>query len=322
GAAEAYTDYVEMLDRADIEAVFIGTPMPFHAPMAIAALDRGLHVLCEVTPATSVEECHALERSARNSKGIYMLAENYTFMKPNATIENLVNKGLLGQTYYAEGEYIHELKELNVQTPWRRKWQTGINGVTYGTHSLGPILRWFPGERVESVCGVGSGHHYKDPEGKFYENEDSCLMLCKTTKGGLIKIRVDMLSDRPHAMTNYSLQGTEGAYESARTEEDINRIWLRSRTSSQEHWENLSNLWPEHTPEMWHDEARLKDVGHGGGDLLELIYFRDVLLGRVENQLGIHQALDMALPGLVSQQSILQGSQWLPVPNSRDWAKV
>jgi len=41
-------------------------------------------------------------------------------------------------------------------------------------------------------------------------------MLAKTINGGLIKIRVDMLSDRPHAMSNYSLQGTQGAYESAR----------------------------------------------------------------------------------------------------------
>ena len=41
-------------------------------------------------------------------------------------------------------------------------------------------------------------------------------MLCKTAKGALIKIRVDMLSDRPHAMNNHQLQGTDGAYESGR----------------------------------------------------------------------------------------------------------
>jgi len=56
---------------------------------------------------------------------------------------------------------------------WRRKWQTGINGVTYGTHSLGPILQWMPGDRVVSVCCAGSGHHYRDPRGAEYEMEDS-----------------------------------------------------------------------------------------------------------------------------------------------------
>ncbi|MBA4387735.1 MAG: hypothetical protein C0404_07120 [Verrucomicrobia bacterium] len=34
---------------------------------------------------------------------------------------------------------------------------------------------------------------------------------------------------------------------------------------------------------------------------------------------GIHEAMDMTLPGLVSQESILQGGKWLPVPDSRKW---
>ena len=33
---------------------------------------------------------------------------------------SLVAEGLFGEVYYAEGEYLHELKALNVETPWRR----------------------------------------------------------------------------------------------------------------------------------------------------------------------------------------------------------
>ena len=54
-----------------------------------------------------------------------MMAENYTYMKPNVLVKELARRGLFGDLYYAEGEYIHELKALNEQTPWRRKWQTG-----------------------------------------------------------------------------------------------------------------------------------------------------------------------------------------------------
>ena len=89
--------------------------------------------------------------------------------------------------------------------------------ITYTTHSLGPILQWMPGDRVARVCCAGSGHHYIDPRGNLYENQDSCVMLAKTEQDALIKIRVDMLSNRPHAMTNYSLQGVDGCYESARS---------------------------------------------------------------------------------------------------------
>ena len=134
GASERYTDYEQMLERSELDAVIIGTPMQFHAPQAVLALERGLHALSEVPAAVSVDECRRLTVAARSSKGIYMMAENYTYMKPNVLVRELVRRGLFGTPYYAEGEYLHELKGLNEVTKWRRKWQTGIEGITYGTH--------------------------------------------------------------------------------------------------------------------------------------------------------------------------------------------
>ncbi|MCC6445012.1 MAG: Gfo/Idh/MocA family oxidoreductase [Armatimonadetes bacterium] len=317
GAREQYTDYEAMLDRSDLDAVIIGTPMHFHVPMAVAALERNLHVISEVTAGVSVEECRQLVVACKGSRGIYMMAENYTYMQPNVIVREIVSRGLFGTPYYGEGEYIHELKGLNEITVWRRRWQTGVNGVTYGTHSLGPILQWMPGDRVTSVCGVGSGHHYKDPRGMEYENEDSCLMLCKMASGGLIKIRVDMLSDRPHAMTNYQLQGTDGCYESARARGERNRIWLRGRGPD---WLSLEDLREEFLPELWKEHAaRAVSAGHGGGDYYEILDFIHAIEGTRPNPIDIHAAMDMTLPGLISQQSIAQDSAWLPVSDSREW---
>ncbi len=239
GAEETYASYEEMLDKSEIDAVVIGTPMQFHAQQAILALNKNIHVLSEVTAGVSVEECVNLVQAANKSSAVYMMAENYTYIKSNVLIRELVNRGLFGQVYYAEGEYIHELKELNEITPWRRKWQTGIDGVTYTTHSLGPILQWMPGDRVARVCCAGSGHHYVDPRGNLYENQDSCVMLAKTDHDALIKIRVDMLSNRPHAMTNYSLQGVDGCYESARSGLDADKIWIKKHSRDMNTWERL-----------------------------------------------------------------------------------
>jgi predicted dehydrogenase len=321
GAEEAYLDFDEMLDHADLDALVIGTPMQFHAAQAIAALTRGKHVLCEVTAAISIEECQALVRAARRSPAIYMMAENYTYIKSNVLVKELARRGMFGEVYYAEGEYIHELKGLNEITRWRRKWQTGINGVTYGTHSLGPILQWMPGDRVTQVCGVGSGHHYRDPRGDLYENEDACLMLCRTERGALIKIRVDMLSNRPHAMTNYQLQGTQGCYESARGGPgDINKIWLAVLCKDANTWLDLANLEGEYLPEIWRNPSQAAlQSGHGGGDFFEVQDFINSILHGTPCPIGIDEAMDMSLPGLVSQQSIQNGSSWMDVPNSRFW---
>ena len=320
GAEEQYSDYETMLERSALDAVVIGTPMPCHAPQAVAALERGVSVLSEVPAGISLDECRRLTVAAAKSPAVYMMAENYTYMRPNMIVREIVRRGEFGTPYYGEGEYLHELKALNERTPWRRTWQTGVAGVTYGTHSLGPLLQWMPGERVTRVCCGGSGHHYTDPRGNFYENDDSTVMLCQLAGGGLVKIRVDMLSDRPHAMTNYQLQGTDGCYESARAPGEKNRIWLRSRDPEAKTWCDLDELAAEYTPEAWrvHADAARK-AGHGGGDFFEILDFIEAVRGVAPPPVGIHEAMDMTLPGLIGQASIAAGGQWLEVPDSRTW---
>ena len=325
GADHTYGDYADMLDKADLDAVVVGTPMPLHVPQSIMALDRGLHVLSEVPAGVSVEECRGLVAAAERSEAVYMMAENYTYIKTNVLVRELARKGLFGDVYFAEGEYLHELKALNEKTRWRRQWQTGVDGITYGTHSLGPILQWMPGDRVVRVCCEGSGTHYRDPRGDSY-HQDTSVMLCKTSKGALIKIRVDMISDRPHVMTNYQVQGTDGAYESSRRGPgDCAKLWLRALGDEMK-WHDLDALMEDdaftkqHMPEIWRNppEAALQ-AGHGGGDYFEVADFMKAIRGEAPCPVGIHEAMDMTLPGLVSQQSISQDGAWLEVPDSREW---
>jgi len=320
GVKAVYTDYSRMLEESGIDAVIIGTPMQFHASQAIAALERGISVLSEVTAGISVEECRSLVEAARRSSGIYMMAENYVYRRSNIIIKEIIKKGLFGVPYYAEGEYIHDLKHMNEYvTPWRRIWQTGIEGVTYGTHSLGPVLQWMPGRRVVRVCCEAAGTRHYDNLGRPYCQACS-TMLCKTDNGGLIKIRVDMVSNRPHNMINYHLQGTDGCYESGRAPGEKDRIWLRERCKDENTWTDLEDLADEFMPpEMREKVARAQAHGHGGGDYLEIMDFVDALRGRIPNPIDVDSAMDMTLPGLISQRSILEGGRWIEVPDSRRW---
>src|SRR5690242_9075621 len=113
GAEKQYTTYDEMLEKSDIDAVLIGTPMPLHVPQSIAALERNIHVLCEVPAGVNLEECRELVRVTTQSKAQYMMAENYIYTRQNILVRELVRQGIFGTPYYAEGEYLHELKELN-----------------------------------------------------------------------------------------------------------------------------------------------------------------------------------------------------------------
>ncbi len=181
-----YSDFEQMLEQAKPDIVVVATPMPCHAEQCIAALERDVHVLGEVPAVVSIDEVKRLVQAVTKSKGQYMMAENVCYTKESVLIKSIAKAGLFGTMYFAEGEYLHELKALNEVTKWRRTWQTGVDGITYGTHCIGPVLQWM-GERMVSVSCAGTGHHYTDAAGLAYEAQDGCIMLGKTTSGGLEK---------------------------------------------------------------------------------------------------------------------------------------
>ncbi|HVF10302.1 MAG TPA: Gfo/Idh/MocA family oxidoreductase, partial [Abditibacteriaceae bacterium] len=268
-----YLDYEAMLE-SDLDIVVVATPMPLHVPMSVAALSAGKHVLSEVPAAIDLLQCWQLVQAVLSSGKKYMMAENCCYMKPAVLITELVRPGLFGELYFGEGEYTHELKATNKLTPWRRAWQTGRRGCTYATHSLGPLLQWFNAARnqngeiikVATVACFGSGHHYKDWRGQHFKNDDVNLMLCQLSNGGLVKIRNDLLSERPLKSDYNSLQGTHGCYEAPRGFGDAPKIWLASchRPGT---WHSLWDFEAEFMPEMWRNpSAEALRAGHGGSD--------------------------------------------------------
>lgn len=328
GVAEAgqFGDYDALLDTVRPDAVVLGTPMHLHVPQAVQALERGTHVLSEVTAAVDLDQCrtlvNAVRRAERSSGARYMMAENYCYRKDVVLVRAMARKGLFGQCYFAEGEYLHDVKHLHHfpdgSPTWRATWQVGKRGCTYGTHSLGPALEFFgPEVRVVTVSCVGSGIH-TDPE---HPHDDTSLMLCQLNTGGLIKVRLDMMSNRPHAMAYYSLQGTDGCYEGGRGFGDQPKLWIGGKESDPKTAREWQSLWDfeEHLPEMWRNptEEALR-AGHGGGDYFIAGDFVRAIRSGQTPPIDVYRAMDYTLPGLISEQSLAAGGAPLPVPNFRE----
>lgn len=313
GIDQRYTEYEAMLE-SDIDIVVVATPMNLHVPMSVAALQRDKHVLSEVTAATDLRQCCDLVDAVRASRGTYMMAENYCYIKTNVLIRELVRQGLFGEVYFGEGEYVHELKDLFEKTPWRKVWQVGKNGCTYGSHSLGPVLQWFD-ERVVTVSCLGTGHHY----GPVYKIEDTTLMLCKLASGALVKIRFDIVSNRPHGLAYYAIQGTKGCYEAPRGLGDDHKVWLADFCKDMNEWRPLSEF-ERYLPELWRNPPQeALQSGHWGGDYFEVRDFIDAILHDIAPPIDVYRALDFTVPGLVSEQSIAQGGAPLSVPDFRTY---
>ncbi|HEX2035788.1 MAG TPA: Gfo/Idh/MocA family oxidoreductase, partial [Chloroflexota bacterium] len=188
GWREAYTDYETMLARADIEAVFIATPIPLHYRQAVAALQAGKHVYVQKSMTTTLAEADEVVNLAR-SKGLKLCASPGEMLRPPwPQIKEVVQQGLLGRVYWAlagmqsgghENETFRREDDVlsNVDPTWYYKPGGGpvYDMTVYCLHELTGVLG--PVKRVTAMSGIGLP--IREWKGKRIEVEmdDNTLML-------------------------------------------------------------------------------------------------------------------------------------------------
>lgn len=310
-----YTDYEEMINSGLVEMVVVATPIPLHVKQSVYALDRNVHVVCEVAAASTVEECRELYRAVKRSKAQYMLAENVNFFKDVIIVEKLIKAGYLGEPHYAESQYIHYCG-VKSESEWRAD---ELYAASYCTHNLGPMLKWFGNERIERICCVGSGRHAQTMEGTELRRERANVMLCKLESGRLLQVRVELDTPTPKLLP-FEVSGTEGKIlirQSAPKEE--NYIHLQradyEQTSYAEEWKSLQYYEREFLPESWLEATeKVPNLGHLRADYVIVYEFLRALAEGRKMPIDIDMALNMTLPGILSKESLDKGGAWIDIP--------
>lgn len=323
GDVRKYRVFDDMLE-SDIDAVIIATPMQCHVPQAIAALEAGKHVMCEVTAGVSMDELFWLCECVEKYQKIYMYAENYIYTPEVQLVKNMVAKGLFGTPYYAEGMYLHDIHDLlvypNGKTSWRSFWQCGKRGNFYPTHSIGPVMQWFPGDRITEISTFSPG--VRNPYG--VKQDSGTTTMCRTANGNLLNIRTDCLSPRPHSMDYYQLQGTEGIYQSAtygkgRLAGDVDRVSLNSNKleNGSMDWEELWN-YKDLLPDKYKNATQSqRNAGHGGGDFFIVEDFINAVRNNEQPDLDVYKACEWTAVGLLSSISVANNGRTMQVPDFR-----
>lgn len=316
GIGKTYRIYEDMLE-SDIDAVVIATPMQCHVPQAIAALEAGKHVLSEVTAGVTMDELWWLKEAVEKSGKTYMYAENYCYTPEVQLVRALVDMGKFGEVYYGDGEYLHNVSDWvtqdNGRSNWRKYWQLGKRGAFYPTHSIGPVMQWFAGDRIQSISAFSSGHHNT----LGLRQDDTTLVMCQLASGKLVRIRVDCMSNRPHNMTGYALQGTLGSFESAREGGGRNLIWLDEGNGEKAQWRDLMD-YKEFLPERYQTATEeQRGAGHGGGDFFLVADFVNAIRTGKTPDIGIAEACEWTAVGLLSELSVMNGGRCIDMPNFR-----
>ena len=194
GKENCYTDYNEMLKKAKPDLVSVALPNFLHAPVSIAALKAGAHVLCEKPMALNVAEARKMIEVAKKAKRKIGINLSYRFTPPARALKDLANEGFCGKVYHAF-------------TCWTRRdgfpgfgsWfgQKKLSGggplIDLGVHRI-DLAMWLMGN-PEPLTVSGAAHHEiaiprAKEQGKAYDCEDLAAGFIRFKNGASLLLEI------------------------------------------------------------------------------------------------------------------------------------
>lgn len=214
--ADIVDDYRRVLERADVDAVYICTPNAMHAEMSIAAALAGKHIMCEKPMAITLEDCVRIRDAVKKAGVRYLIGYQLRFNPLYSHVKSLLDSGQLGKPVFIESDYIH-----HVPADWKIwDWlgREAIAGSIFhaGSGHNADLLRFFCGEVTEVAC-------YKDiamPRSTQIETEDVAVAILRFASGAIGKILMLVGGVTPYTF-NFALYGTRGTVRN-------NRIWFNT----------------------------------------------------------------------------------------------
>lgn len=289
----------KLVERPDIDLIYIVTNWQTHVEMAKYAMEQGKHVAVEVPTAFSLDDIWTLIDTSERTRKHCMMLENCVYDFFEMTTLNMKNKGLLGDILYAEGGYIHNLEDFwpYYEGDWRMDYNIKNRGDVYPTHGMGPaaqILDLHRGDKMNVLVSMDTTprnlpaylEETRGMKDAKVANGQHTMTMIRTEKGRTIFIHHDVTTHRPYSR-QYNVAGTKG-YASKYPAEHYALAGTDLKNAGMPAVDDLStHSWvsPEMQKELYEKykhpitrelEKRAKEVGgHGGMDFImdyRLIY--------------------------------------------------
>jgi predicted dehydrogenase len=194
--SKVFKCYKELL-KEDLDAVHVCTPNRSHAEITIAALNAGLHVMCEKPMAKTAEEAKAMVEAAKQSNKLLTIGYQNRFRVDTQVLKSMVDNGDLGEIYWAKA---HANRRRGIPTwgVFTNKYEQGGGPlIDIGTHSLDITLWLMNNYKPVAVLGStfsklgntlqgkdqGTDDHW-DPT--KYEVEDAAVGLIRFENGATV----------------------------------------------------------------------------------------------------------------------------------------
>jgi predicted dehydrogenase len=148
GITAAFTDWQDVLKHPGVDAVVIATPNFTHAPIALAAIAAGKHVMCEKPISMNLVEARTMLEAAQSKGVVNMTAFTYRFVPAMRWMTHLVKSGFIGQPYHFRAQRFQDWGDRNLA--WRQVKKLAATGelgdmlshrIDFAHMLMGPIDR-------------------------------------------------------------------------------------------------------------------------------------------------------------------------------------
>lgn len=218
-----FRSWEELLDVEDLDAVSVAVPTFLHAPIAIAALERGLHVLSEKPIARNGDEGQLMVDAARKAGRVLDVAFNHRRRGDIQVLKGIIERGDLGRPYYAKASWVRRSGIPKLGSWFTNKEMAGGGPLAdIGVHVLDYALYLLGEPKVVSVSaatyaelgprGRGGNDRYTALSTNFaYEVEDFASAFIRLEGGVTLILESGWASYRDEAdLMDFSVFGTDG----------------------------------------------------------------------------------------------------------------
>lgn len=222
----AFSGWEEMLEHGGLDAISVAVPTFLHAPIAIAALERGLHVLSEKPIARNAVEGQAMVDAARTAGRVLDIAFNHRRRGDIQALKEVIDAGGVGRPYYAKASW---LRRSGI--PTLGSWFTnpelagggpladiGVHALDYALHLLGEPKVVAVSAATHSELGPqgrGGGSAYSAlATSHAFEVEDFASAFLRLEGGGTLLIEAGWATYREtDDLLDFMVYGTDGGAE-------------------------------------------------------------------------------------------------------------